>query len=207
MQLSYPLHSQFQDHLRAASVRALLALLAMLTCSPAKCAQAAKKPDFAKVAAAAGEYFATKRDYKDGDLISQQDIAAVLKNVAAIGWEVPNEKDVVELALPDGSFLVRALATPSGKNFARKVARVAGGYPHLDRLSQIPRGEQTIRDLIRDPGGDKMIEYMATTKGGHNMSRMMAQVRDGVNLNKPTGRIYTSKELLDTLETIYKASP
>jgi len=207
MQVSYPLRQQSQDRLNLISVRALLAVIATLTCSQVMSAQAVKKPDFAKVAAAANDYFATKRGHEEGDLISQKDIAAVLKNVADVGWEVPNEKDVVELGLPDGSFLVRELATPGGKSFARKIARVKGGYPHLDRLSQIPRGKQTILDLIRDPGGDKMIEYMATTKGGYRMSRSMAQIRGGVDLNKKTGRIYTSAELLGVLEAIYKASP
>src|SRR6185295_4546648 len=97
-------------------------------------------------------------------------------------------------------FLVRELSTQNGKRFMRKVASHSGAYVRLDRLSTIPRGQTLIHDLIRQKDGDKMIEYLSTTKGGKNMGGMMAQARGGVDLNTPTGRIYTSEDLVAALK-------
>jgi hypothetical protein len=57
--------------------------------------------------------------------------------------------------------------------------------------------------LIRDPKGDDLITYLATTKGGHNLGKMMGGVRGGVDLNKPTGRIYTTNDLLTVLKKLH----
>jgi hypothetical protein len=83
----------------------------------------------------------------------------------------------------------------------RKIADQPGAYSRIDRLSTIPRGQQTVRDLVRMKDGDKMIDYMATTKGGRNMGSMMAGARGGVDLNKATGRIYTADDLIAAIKS------
>jgi hypothetical protein len=148
-------------------------------------------------------YFATQPDYRHGDLIRRSQIEAVLKNLAAAGWEMHDAEQIAELGLPDGSFLLRELSTTDGKKFMRKVSAQPRGYSQLDRLSTIPRGERIVRDLIRQPNGSDLITYLSTTKGGHNLSQMMAGVRGGVDLNKPTGRIYTVSDLLRVLKKLY----
>jgi hypothetical protein len=162
--------------------------------------KAAKAPDFAIVAAAVENYFASLAGHQAGDLISQSQIAAALKQVEDTGYKAPNAGEIVKLGLPDNSFLVREFASPSGRQFIRKTGKYAGGYARLDRLSSMPDGQKTIRQLMRDKDGDKLIEYLATTKGGHNLGRMMAGTRQGVDLNKPTGRIYTAADLIAELQ-------
>jgi hypothetical protein len=184
-------------------VRAVLAAICMIMTNAVQATPPTKTLDFDDVAREVQRYFATQSDHREGDLIRQSQIDAVLKNVAATGWKVDNSQEIVALGLPDGSFLVRELSSPSGKKFMRKIAAQPGGYSHLDRLSTTPRGQQTVRDLIRTPGGDDMIKYLTTTKGGRKLGTMMDGVRHGVDLNKPTGRIYTANDLVAVLKKLH----
>jgi hypothetical protein len=151
------------------------------------------------VAKVVDQFFALQPGYQEGDLVTRTQIEKVVARLASAGVKISDPANIVKLGLADDSFLVRELSTPNGKRFMRKIAPLAGGYSHLDRLSTIPRGQSLIRDLVRQKDGDKMIEYLTTTKGGKNMGDMMTQVRGGVDLNKPTGRIYTADDLVAAL--------
>jgi hypothetical protein len=154
------------------------------------------------------EFFAAQPGYEKDDLIWRSQIEKVVAKLVSDGAKISNSADIGKRGLSDDSFLVREFATPNGKRFIRKVAAEPGAYSHLDRLSTIPRGETTIRDLMRTKDGDKMIQYLATTKGGKNMGSMMAQARGGVDLNKATGRIYTADDLIAALkEAMPKPKP
>lgn len=203
MQLPYPPTADRKESFRGHLVRALLAAIGVLLVGSAQAAPPPKIPEFGVIANEVQRYFASQPDFRGGDLIHRSQIEAVLKNVAATGWKMDSAQQIVELGLPDNSFLVRELSTPTGKKFMRKVATRTGGYSHLDRLSTIPRGERIVRDLIRDPKGDDLITYLATTQGGHHLGKMMGGVRNGVDLNKPTGRIYTANDLLSVLKKLH----
>jgi hypothetical protein len=137
-------------------------------------------------------------------LLSQGQVSAALDAVGNAGWDVPERDAILDRALPDGSFLVKELATPAGRKFMRRLSRHPGAYLRLDRLSTIAGGQQIIRDLARQKDGDKLIEYLATTAGGQSLGRMAAGARHGTDLNKPTGRIYTADDLLAALEKAYR---
>jgi hypothetical protein len=160
-------------------------------------------PKLPMVVQAVEAYFASLPDYQPGDLVEQSQVAGALDAVELVGWEVPQRKQIVDLALADSDWLVRELSTKKGKRFMRKVAKHKGGYLRLDRLSSIADGKAAIRVLIKDPGGDEMIEYMDTTSGGFELGRMMADAKSGVDLNKPTGRIYTADDLVSVLQVLY----
>jgi hypothetical protein len=135
--------------------------------------------------------------------MSRQQAAGALEAVAKAGWLVPDAKKIVELALPESSFLVGELATPDGKRFMRKISKQPGTYSRLDRLSRLSQGQQVVSQLIGDEGGDTFITYLATTNGGHNLGQMMAGTPNGTDLNQPTGRIYTADDLLAVLKKAY----
>ena len=176
-------------------------LLVLLILAAARApAQQKSSEDFGVVVEALQKYFDTQPDYEHGDLILASQIADILSYLADAGTEISDAASIIEKGLPDNSFLARELTSPAGHKFMRSVARSQGGYSRLDRLSSTPRGKQLVRDLVRQPGGDKLIEYLATTNGGRNMGAMIGQGRAGVDLNKPTGRIYTAKDLLAELE-------
>jgi hypothetical protein len=204
MQLSYRRRSQSKDRVCNHLVRAAFVIAVLLLSRSADAAPAAKMPDFDAVTQMVQEYFESQSDHRDADLIRRSQVEGVLKSVAAADWKVDNAREIVALALPDNSFLVREFSSPAGKKFMRKVSAHPGGYSNLDRLSTINRGESIVRDLIRKPGGEDLIEYLATTKGGHNLGKTMAGTRGGVDLNKPTGRIYTAKDLLAVLQQAHR---
>lgn len=205
MQVSYLRRSMIEDKFHGIVVRAPLAAVCLLIVTGVHASPPAEA-SFDVVATEVERYMATQADYRPGDLVRRSQIEAVLKNLASAGWKVDDAERLVELGLPDGSFLVRELSSPAGRKFMRKVGAQPGGFSRLDRLSTIPRGEQTIRDLIRAPNGSDLITYLATTKGGHNLGRKMAGVRNGVDLNKPTGRIYTVNDLIAALKKAHEGS-
>jgi hypothetical protein len=165
------------------------------------------RPEFAKVAQAVGQYFESQPDQQRSDLICQRQVRAALAQVDAAGWKVPDQDKLLGRVLADNSFIVRELSTPEGRKFMRRLAQRAGTYSRLDQLSTLQNGQSTIRHLIETKQGDDFITYLATTSGGKNLGKMMAGTQGGVDLNKPTGRIYTSDELLVALKQIYDANP
>lgn len=195
----------FLDATTARAVRAtvlIFCIVAVFFCSSAQ-ADATSPPPFEKVVAALTAYFESQPDFQRRDLLNQGHVEAALEAVATAGWEVPNTKKIVQLALPENSFLVGELATPDGKKFMRKISQNPGTYSRLDRLSQLNHGQQIVSQLLGDVGGDTFITYLATTNSGHNVGQMMAGTPNGTDLNLPTGRIYTADDLLAVLKRAY----
>ena len=160
--------------------------------------------DWKKLHAAIAEHFAASKDYKAGDLIARGDVARLADALKKLGWVPEDWKDVLEDVLPDGDELVRALRTPRGRNFMRKIAAQPGAYDRLDRLRKLPRGSRQLRELIDTPDGDKLIEYLTTTDGGKALGKQLSQTKGGRGFNEATGRIYTEDDLLKRLEASYR---
>lgn len=190
------------DHLVRARISIFFAVWA--TIFVGQSALAASPPSFERVVLGLTAHFRSLPDFQRHDLLSQSQVAAALDAVAAAGWEVPNAKKIIEMALPDNSFLVGELATQDGKKFMRKISKNPGTYSRLDRLSRLSQGQQVVSQLVGDAGGDVFITYLATTNGGRNVGEMMAGTPDGSDLNLPTGRIYTADDLLGVLQKVYK---
>jgi hypothetical protein len=183
-------------------------MAAMLWTGSSHAAPQSASPDFSTISRAIDRWFEAQPDFQPGDLITRTEIETVLTKLDAAGVHVPNATVISQLALANDSFLIRELTTSTGLKFMRKVARGPGAFDHLDRLSEIPRGQKIISDLIREKDGDKLIEYLATTKGGQKMGSMMGSVTGGVDLNKPTGRIYTVDDFKAALRAaLTKKSP
>lgn len=184
------------------SVLGFVVLAAMLLTGPVRGAQQSTPRDFSTISRAIDAWFEKQPEYQPGDLITRTQIETVLKKLEAAGVHVPDAQAISQLGLANDSFLVRELTTPAGRRFMHKLAHDPSAYSHLDRLSEIPRGQKTISDLIREKDGDKMIDYLSTTKGGQKMGSMMGSVSGGVDLNKATGRIYT----VDDFEAVLNAA-
>ena len=211
-----PEDSAIVEPVRASEVRKSVPLAAicyaliaaMLWTGSSLAAPQSASPDFPSISRAIDRWFESQPDYQPGDIITRAQIETVLKKLDAAGVHVPNATAIAQLGLANDSFLVRELTTPNGRKFMRRLARDPGAFSHLDRLSEIPRGQKIISDLIREKDGDKLIDYLATTKGGQKMGSMMGSVAGGVDLNKPTGRIYTVADFEAALkEALTKTSP
>ena len=122
------------------------------------------------------------------------------------GPEFPHiQPERVTVVLADDEFLVRALRSPKGIGLMRRIAVMNGGYDRLDRLSRIPNGQQIVHQLIEGPDGYKLIGYMTDSRGGKELGKMLGRTAQDGDLNKPTGRIYTEKQLLSVLEKVHAA--
>ena len=141
-------------------------------------------------------YFAGKRNYQPGDLVSQADWDALVKLFTKSGWTPQDSARIRASLLPEKSFLVRQSQRPAGRDFLRRINRLPQGYDCLDHLSQLSTGEATIARLIDGPDGDKLIEYMTSAAGGTELGAMLSDAPGGKGFNRPTGHIYTANQLL-----------
>jgi hypothetical protein len=151
-------------------------------------------------------YFKDQPDFVSGDLITRDQVEPLLRQLQKMGLPLPDARQILELTLSSDEFLPQQLRTPNGRSFMRKISGYKDGYDRLDRLSRLPIGQQTVRDLIRGPGGDKMIEYMTTASGGKELGKMLSNAPLGKNFNDPTGRLYTVEKLMVRLEQSHAAA-
>jgi hypothetical protein len=160
--------------------------------------------DSEKLHEAVSEHFKANKDYQPGDLITRGDVTKLGDVLKKLGGVPEDWQEILDDVLPDGDELVRALRTPRGRSFMRKVASQPGGYDRLDQLRSLPQGSRRVRELIEAPGGEKLIEYLATTKGGRSLGKQLARSKGGRGFDDPTGRIYTEADLLTRLEASYQ---
>ncbi len=163
-------------------------------------------PSLADVKSVVSKSLQQDRNYRTGDLITGKRVSAVLGALQASGWDVPQRRELLARVPGDGEFLVRALSTEKGVAFMRTISGISGGFDRLDRLSRIPKGEQLVERLIRGPDGHKLIVYLAESRGGKELGVMLGRTTDAADFNKPTGRIYTERQLLEELQTLYAES-
>ena len=156
-------------------------------------------PTPAQIKEAASRYFARIPDYQPGDLIDRQQATGLLKDLRSRGWKLAEANSLLGRVPDAGEFLVGQLRTPAGRKFMRQIAKMALAYDRLDRLAQLPHGQQTIRDLIRGPDGYKLIAYMTGTSGGKQLGRMLSTAPNAAGFNSATGRIYTAEALMERL--------
>jgi hypothetical protein len=159
-------------------------------------------PEFSEIQKIAERHFKAK-GLEPGDILARSEVEPLLSLLKTAGWTVPDYKGVVNAVLKDSSFLVQSLRTEKGRKFARQITKDPRGYDRLDRLAAMPHGRQTVRDLIHGPDGDKLIKYLTTTGGGTALGQMLSNAPTGKHFNEPTGRIYTTDQLIDVLEQKY----
>jgi hypothetical protein len=150
-------------------------------------------------------YFSQQSGRQPGDIITQSDVAAVLEELAAAGWQPPDHKQLLASTLPDDGPLVSSLRTQQGRRFMRKVSGYESIYDRLDRVSQVSGGQRTIDAIVRLPDGEKYAQPKKKTPHGvpdfldllpKNASGKVRTIKD---YDKPTGRIYTEADLVNRL--------
>jgi hypothetical protein len=158
-------------------------------------------------------YFSRQADCRPGDIITQSDVAAVLQDLAAAGWQPPDHKQLLANTLPDDNAMVSTLRTEQGQRFMRKVSGYESIYDRLDRVSQVSGGQRTIDAIVRLPDGEKYAQPKKKTPHGvpdfldllpKNASGKVRSIKD---YDKPTGRIYTEADLVSRLSRSLPAAP
>jgi len=179
-------------------------VLTLMACQNAHGGQSKKPmPSFDKVTKTVLKNFKKQNAGDPEAIISQSQVRPIFGQLKRLGWIVAEEKQILEAVPSDSDFVVRQLRTPAGEKFMRQAGSFPEAYDRLDRLSRLPHGQQTVRDLIRGPDGYKMIQYMTTSRGGVELGKMLSKDPGGKGFNQPTGRIYTVKMLLARLKTEY----
>jgi hypothetical protein len=163
-------------------------------------------PSMSEIRQAVLRHFQAKPDYQSGDLITREEVDPLLVKLQRMGLPLPDAKEILAKVPSKGEGFVALLSTRDGRKFMRQISTFENGYDRVDRLSRIPLGQQTLRDLIRGPDGYKMVEYMTTAQGGKELGRQLSNTPNGANFNAPTGRIYTDEQLLTRLERSHAAA-
>lgn len=162
-------------------------------------------PEFTQIAQLTLRYF-EGYGIGPGEIIARSEVEGLLKHLRRLGWNVPGKKSLLDATPKDESYLVRVLRkTDEGKAFGRQIAKFPMGYDRLDRLSRLPQGKQTIRDLIKGPDGHELIKYMTTSAGGKALGVQLGGA-GAKNFNKPTGLTYTPEQLIAALKHRYEVS-
>lgn len=157
-------------------------------------------PPFSEVQKVVWQYFQKQGDFQADDLIVREQVEPLLAKLQQMGLPLADGKQILQRLPGKDDFLPQQLGTQDGKKFMRRIAPYPNAYDRLDRLSRLPHGQQTVRDLIKGPDGYKMIEYMTKTSGGVAMGQMLSKAPDGGDFNLPTERIYTVNALLKRLQ-------
>ena len=178
----------------------------VLAAPPTDPAKAKPIPAFSEVQKAVGRYFAKQGDFQPGDLITRKQIEPLLTELQRMGLPLADAKQILDKAPAKGDFLVERFSTPDGRKFMRRVATYPNVYDRLDRLSQMPQGQQTVRDMVTSPAGEKMVEYMTKSPAGTGIGKILSSGQQAEQFGAPTGRIYTVDALMSRLQESHAAA-
>jgi len=187
------------SHSRSVAILLLIGVVISFCSRSLEAAPAAAFPDFSAFAGSVEKYFTRQRSYRPGDIISKSDAKGVFRMLSQQGWEVADRDDIMDLVLDDGNYMVVKLRTKPGRVFMKDLSRTPEAYDRLDRFLRLPNSRKFFNGLLKGPDGYKMFEYMVTAKGGIVLGQQLSRTKEGREFNKPTGRIYTVKELIQRL--------
>ena len=160
-------------------------------------------PPIGAVRDAVRRHFAVQTGHLPGDILSRSMVAPLFDQLGLMGWKVLDKKAILRHVPKETDFVVRVLRTDSGRQFMRQIASMPGGYDRLYRLAVLPRGRQTVADLVRGKGGAEFVQYLTESRGGHNLGRMLKNAPNGTKFNEPVGFLFTEDALLQRLEKSY----
>jgi hypothetical protein len=173
-------------------------------------ARAEKLPAWSVVTHTVAEQLASIPRYRDGDLISQSQVAPIFTQLEDEGWVVADRAKILASVLPDDDFLVEQLRTPEGVKFMRKISAYPQAYDEIDQLSRLPGGDLMVRDFLRFAHSDRTFSNKKGPSPAMYARLVPDQKRQGVptpeDMEKPTGRIYTAAQLLARLQQSYRAA-
>lgn len=145
------------------------------------------------------DYFADKRGYEPGDLITREDVREILARLAEHGVVPRDAEEILEDSLGEDAFLVQLLSSERGRRFMRKTKKEKLIYDRLDRIAAVPQGKKTLRDVVRLPDGHRYAP-IRPARGTPTLldllpKRGSSRTRSIKDYTKPTGKIYTQSDL------------
>jgi hypothetical protein len=143
-------------------------------------------PPFDDVEQVVDRYYVAQKDLRPTDIITQKDGAAIFDQLKRIGWDVADQKLIMNAMLPENAFLVTTLRSPYGKRFMRKSSSFDTIYDRLDRVSEQPGGKQLIADLVKLPNGEQFAK-LTTDVGDPDLIALLPKDANGFNRQIPNG--------------------
>jgi hypothetical protein len=149
--------------------------------------------------------FRTVPSYRPGDIISQSEVEAALRQLATYGFKPEDSQTIIDDTLSDSDPLVTLLRTERGRKYMAKVHGYTLIYDRLDRVTRASGGLTTLEMLVRLPNGEKFSRLKSQLpKGVPDILELMPKkgngfVRSIKGYEKPTGRIYSEADLVQRL--------
>ena len=196
-------------HKNHRSLNSILPLSLFLALLPSAFAFGAEFPEFSKVEGLVQRHFASMPAHQPGDLISRSQVQPLFDSCEQLGWKVKDSATILNSVLPDSNYLVQEFRTPKGQTFMRKVATSPRAFDQLDQISRLPGGKLMIKDFLRFPNSDLTFTDKSPLDVGRLARFTPRDKRSGTptqaDFDKPTGRIYTVKDLVTRLRKSYDA--
>ncbi len=146
-------------------------------------------------------HFKTLSGYQSGDLITGGQVEPLIKKFAQQGWEIANPDLPMKRMIKSGSYLDKTMNSRKGKTFFRQISSIKNGMDRVERMLSTKNGRSSIRQLVFEiPRGADYIKALATTSNG----KLLGNRQNGQNFNKPTGKIYTEKQLTEYLTKLFE---
>lgn len=170
-----------------------------------------QRPSFSQVESIVKSALGEREGYQPKDLINQSDVERVLEALADGGWQPPDHKELLADTLSKDDPLTRILSTERGVKFMRKVKDYELIYDRMDRVGRVRDGKRMLADMAKLPDGERYakMEPPAGVPGFLELlpKRSSGKTRSIEDYEKPTGRIYTEKQLLKRLKQSYQGHP
>lgn len=155
---------------------------------------AAATPE-AEIRRAVSQHFGSIPDFRQKDLIRQQDLTEVIALLKETDLPLQRFAGLRPRIPADSSEIQQLKSDTNGRKFLRNVSDVPGGYAGIEDLASRPGGARDLRQLTKSPGGDEMIAYMTTTPGGKKLMSMTPKGKKSAADELPGPRIYTASQL------------
>ncbi len=157
----------------------------------------------------AAETLAQRDGYQNGDLITQSDVKLVMKTLASFGWVPKDQKELINLTLPDDDPLKQILSTVDGTRFMRQSGGAVLIYDRMDRVCRVFGGERMLVAMARLPDGHRYAE-LKRPYGVPGFLDLLPKTGSGrrrsiKDYDQPTGRIYTEQQLITRLEETFQS--
>lgn len=164
------------------------------------------RPRWPEIQATINTYFHEKKNYRDADLITQQDVRNVLSRLEEKGWQVPEGEALIELALTEANAMFQVFQTQDGRKFMRQNSSQPQMFDRFDRITREWGGRELLAALVKLPDAyryakpspkNEVLQFLPKDRSG--------KARKIKDFNKPTGRIYQAADLALRLNQLYVA--
>lgn len=148
-------------------------------------------------------HLAAKPGYHPGDLITQSDVAPVLRRLEQLGFSIRQKQQGVEPLLPEGHPLVQLLRTPAGTKLMRRMQPYGVAYDRMERLLHFRAGQEIVMKII-ETQNIEAVAALCTTETADRLEVQFVTEPSCRNFSSLSGRAYTLEQYLEHVRTMHR---